>query len=156
MLEVKPELTLPLEPWVPAGEVRFDSGLTRAGVLALLPGLETDGVPEPIELPIRDVTAESIRPLGLRTLEFGDVGRPTFEETEDGARTEGAAGAVRLEMPGPTLLGALGATEREGEDTDGLGATVTLGLLRLGELMGRETAGDRTEGVLKPLLGPRL
>jgi hypothetical protein len=32
----------------------------------VLPGLETDGVPEPIEPPIREVTAESRRPLALR------------------------------------------------------------------------------------------
>lgn len=64
--EVKAELTLLLESRPPASELRFDSGLTRDGVLALLPGLETDGVPEPIELPIRDVMAESMRLLELR------------------------------------------------------------------------------------------
>jgi len=58
MPEVKPALTLP--------ESLLDSVLIREGVLALLPGLETDGVPEPIELPIREVTAESRRPLWLR------------------------------------------------------------------------------------------
>ncbi len=148
MLEVKPELTLP--------ESLFDSELTREGVLALLPGLETDGVPKPIEPPMRDVTAESIRPLELRTLELGDVGRPTFEELEDGAGTEGATGAVRLEMLGPTLRGALGALEREGEDTDGLGATVMLGLLRPDELEGLEKVGARTERELILLLELRL
>ena len=58
MLELKPELTLP--------ESLFDSVLTREGAVALLPGLETDGVPEPIELPMREVMAESRRPLALR------------------------------------------------------------------------------------------
>jgi len=58
MPEVKPELTLP--------ESLFDSVLTREGAVALLPGLETDGVAEPIELPIREVIAESRRPLALR------------------------------------------------------------------------------------------
>jgi len=148
MLEVKPELTLPLEPWPP-----FDSGLTREGVLALLPGLDTDGVPEPIEPPIRDVTAESIRPLELRTLELGNVGRPASEETEDGARTEGATGATRLEMLGPILGGALGALGRE--DTDGLGATVTLGLLRLDELGALGLTGGRIVRELILLLGLR-
>ena len=68
----------------------------------------------------------------------GDVGRPASKEPEDGARTEGVAGMVRA--------GMLGALTRG--DTDGLGATVTLGLLRMGGLTGLETTGERAEGAL--------
>ena len=66
-------------------------------------------------------------------------------------------GAVALGCPtdeawllGATVRGMLGALGRA--DTEGLGATVTLGVLRLGV----ETTGGRAERMLKSLLGPRL
>jgi hypothetical protein len=69
---------------------------------------------------------------------------------EDGALTEGAAGVVRAGVLGATFRGVLGVLTRG--DTEGLGATVTLGLLRLGV----ETTGGRADLALKLLLVPRL
>jgi len=84
---------------------------------------------------------------------LGRADRPVSRELEDGARTEGATVIVRLETLGAlgaTVRGALGVLTRG--DTEDLGATLTLGALRLGV----EMTGGREGLALKLLLGPRL